>query len=263
VGAISSAQDVEAKAIISAASVLFGPRGRPGKDAVRAVSEADGGFMISLDPTSAARPEDGTGGEGVWLELLANGMTFDLTGLAPGPAAERPAMRHSYGLPETIGEQALEAITLRPGPHLAAGGTMLPVVRCLAWVAARLATLPGAVAVSWHPARCWSAPQAFRAGVTRWVEGGVFPAFSLAALAQTADGALQSEGLALFSGQELRIEPDLAEDRASAGKIGLRLLHWLVETGTLAEAQEIAGPDGERLRLEPSANGRFVRVWKG
>jgi hypothetical protein len=241
---------------------LFAPRDRPDKAAVRALSAGDGGFSISLDP-QASEGAQGDAANGVWLELLASGMTFDLAGLAPGAAAERPAMRHVYGLPEAIGSQGLEAITLRPGPHLVAGGTMLPVVRCLAWLTARLAALPGAVAVAWHPARCWSAPQAFRAGVLRWVEGGVFPAFSLAALAETADGALQSEGVALFSSQELRIEPELAEDRAAAAKIGLRLLHWLVESGKLTAGQDVSGPDGQRLRLELSVNGRFVRVRRG
>jgi hypothetical protein len=94
---------------------------------------------------------------------------------------------------------------------------MVPVVRGLAVLASRLAMLSRVQAVAWHPARCWSAPQPFRAGITRWSEGGPFPAFSLAAVSHAPDGALHSEGLALFTGQELRLEPDLAEDRVAAG----------------------------------------------
>jgi len=247
---------------MSAASVLFAPGHRPDAAAIRVLSGTEVGFSISLDPTAQPDAAGEPGMQGNWLELVATGLTFDLGGLAPGPSAERPAMRHAYGLPASVNDQPFEAIMLRPGPHLAGGRAMLPVVRCLAWLAARLAVLPGAQAVAWHPARCWSSPEAFRAGVLRWIEGGVFPAFNLAALANTADGALQSEGLALFTGQELRIEPDLAEDRAAAAKIALRLLHWLVEYGKVAEPEQLTGPEGEALRVEPSANGRFVRVWQ-
>ncbi len=123
--------------------------------------------------------------------------------------------------------------------------------------------MPGAQAVAWHPARCWSAPQPFRAGVQRWIEGGAFPGLSLAPLMEGPDGALQSEGLALFVGQELRIEPELAEDPAEGAKLALRLLHWLVESGPLRAMERLVGPNGEPLKLQPSANGRFVRVWKG
>ena len=244
--------------------MLFAPGARPGRDALRALADGVGGFSITFDPAaeSGASADAGEAGE-AWLELLASGLTFDLTGLSPGPAAALPPARHAFGLAGDLAEQNLEAITLRPGPHLAGGEAMVPVIRCLAWLAARLATLPGAQAVAWHPARCWSAPQPFRAGVQRWVEGGPFPGLSLAALAQGPDGALQSEGLALFVGQELRIEPELAENPAAGAKLALRLAHWLVESGPLTDPQPLAGPEGERLRLEPSANRRFVRVWKG
>lgn len=140
---------------------------------------------------------------------------------------------------------------------------MPPVVRSLAWLTAILAALPKARAVAWHPARTWCAPQQFRDSVLRWVEGGVFPAFALAALAPTPDGGMQSEGLALFTGQELRLEPELAEDRMASARLGLRLLHLFAEQGRITEPEALTGPEGQRLRIEPSPNGRFVRVWKG
>lgn len=245
------------------ASLLFAPGARPGREAVRDLAHSDGGFSISLDPLAERAPAAASADSETWLELLASGLTFDLTGLAPGRPAELPSARHAFGLPDDMQEHRFEAVTLRPGPHLAGGQRMVPVIRCLAWVAARLATLPGTQAVAWHPARCWSAPQPFRAGVQRWVEGGAFPGLSLAALADSPDRALQSEGLALFVGQELRIEPELAEDRAAAAKLALRLMHWLIDAGPVTASQPLVGPEGEALRLEPSANRRFVRVWKG
>lgn len=168
-----------------------------------------------------------------------------------------------YRLEEELDLDRFEAVALRPGPHLSAGSRLLPVVRALAGLAARLAALPGARAVAWHPSRSWCAVGHFRDSVLRWTEGGVFPAFALAALSPSADGSIQSEGLALLIGQELRLESELAQDRAVGAKMALRLLHWLAENGPIREGQPIVGPEGEPLSLEPSENGRFVRVWRG
>jgi hypothetical protein len=118
-------------------------------------------------------------------------------------------------------------------------------------------------AVAWHAARSWSGPAHYRESVLRWIDGGVFPGLGLAAFVPMPDGGMQSQGLALFTGQELRLEPDLTEDRAAGAKVGLRLMHWLVEHGRLEGPELLPGPDGLPLRLELSDNGRFVRVWRG
>jgi hypothetical protein len=91
----------------------------------------------------------------------------------------------------------------------------------------------------------------------------VFPALGLTALAEVGDGGLHSEGLAFFTGQELRIEPELAGDKAAAARLAVRLINELVERGRIDQPERIAGPQGEPLKLAPSENGRFVRVWSG
>lgn len=222
---------------------------------VRKLARGKAEFSISLEP-----PDEDVGSR--WVELLASGLTFDLRGLAGGAPEPAPDRAHLYGLAPSLAEAPLEAITLRPGPHLAGGDTMLPVVRLQAWLAACLALLPGVKAVAWHPARCWNGSQHFRDVVLRWMEGGVFPGFGLAAMVPMADGGLQTEGLALFTGQELRIEPDGRLDPAASAKIALRLMHLLVENGPVQQPEQITGPAGEPLRIEPSANGRYVRVWR-
>jgi hypothetical protein len=73
---------------------------------------------------------------------------------------------------------------------------------------------------------------------------------------------MHSEGLALFTGQELRLEPELVRDPAAAAKLAVRLIDHLVERGRIAKQEVTAGPDEGSLRLEPSANGQFVRVWQ-
>jgi hypothetical protein len=190
-------------------------------------------------------------------------MTFDLTGLASGPSAEPPPCVHGYALAADADPIGLEAVTLRPGPHLLGGSRLLPVVRALASLTAVLAELDGVEAVAWHPARSWNGAAYFRERVGRWVEGGVFPGLGLTSLVLTPDGGMQSEGLALFTGQELRLEPELMSDRVEGAKIGVRLIDRLVATGKIDRPQRIAESGTEPLRLEPSANGRFVRVWRG
>jgi hypothetical protein len=141
-------QDIGAGANASVASLLFAPGRRPGAEQVRALADSDPSFVVSLEPDAAEETLPGAARTVRWIELLANGLTFDLEGLAPGDPLALPPRGHLYGLPAEVQDQPLEAIRLRPGPHIAAGGRMLPVLRQMAWLAARLAALPGC---RWSP----------------------------------------------------------------------------------------------------------------
>ena len=206
------------------------------------------GFSISHRPA----PHEG------WVELLAQGLAFDLVGLAPAAPSPAPQPCHHYGTAALTGE----AIALYPGAHLSGGEGLLPVVRTAAALGAALAGLDGVEAVVWHPARTATAPALFRAGVEGWLAGGAFPVLSLAALELGEDGAFRSEGLAFLLGQELRLESLADGDSAKAGKIAARLIHTMVEEGAVLTAAEFTGPGGERLRAQPTDNGRVLRVWQ-
>jgi hypothetical protein len=235
---------------------LFLDGTRPDAAAVRALAESTEAFSISHDPDAA----DGSG-EGNWLELLINGLTFDLHGLAGGTAAGMPVLRHKFGL-EAAPDTA-EAVSLAVGPHLTGGESMMPIVRSQLALALRLAALPGLVAVAWTPAKTAMAVNYFAPLVSAWLEGGPFPALGLTAFTLALDGGLQSEGLAFLIGQELRLEPELTEDGVAATKLAVRLVNDLVEHGEVTERLEMTGPDGAPLVLEPSANNTFVRVRAG
>ena len=184
-----------------------------------------------------------------------------MTGLAPAAAEVFPAIRHRYGLPEG-GEGECEAIGLYPGAHLGEGANLLPVVRVLTGLAAALLTLPQARAVVWHPAGTAIAADQFAQAIDAWLAGGAFPALGLTALVRESDGALCSEGLAFFTGQELRVEPTCGETLGDLGKIAVRLVHRLVDSESVQSRQNITGPNGERLIAEPREDGRVVRVWR-
>ena len=231
----------------SAVSVLFAMGTRPSHYDIRRLSEKSGEFGLASHAAGM-------------VELLANGLTFDLSGLSPDASAYPPEVAYRFGFDDSGENDAAEAITLRPGPHLAGGGAMPPVVRCLALLAAILSDLPGAQAVVWHPARSRSSPDYFRRSVMRWIEGGVFPGLGLTALATLSDGSMQSEGLALFVGRELRVLGGTASNPADTAKLALRLLHWLVENGGLQEALTLTGPSGEALEMRPLADKKLVEV---
>jgi hypothetical protein len=239
-------------------ALLFLDGARPDAAAVRALAESTGAFSVSHDP----RSDNGSGeGEGNWLELLINGLTFDLRGLAGGAAADMPALRHRFGIEEA--PDAVEAVWLTVGPHLAGGESMMPIVRSQLALALRLAALPRLAAVAWTPAKSAMAVNYFTPLISAWLEGGPFPALGLTAFTLAVDGGLQSEGLAFLIGQELRLEPELTEDGVAATKLAVRLVNELVEYGAVTERFEMTGPDGAPLVLEPSANNTFVRVRAG
>ena len=215
-----------------------------------------GQFTLSIDPAVDGGEDEG------WVELLANGLTFDLVGLAPNVAKALPECEHRFALPDGFDSAGMEAITLTPGPHLSGGGAMFPVVRCLALLAAQLSELDSIQAVAWHTARTFSAPDYFRRGVMNWIEGGVFPGLGLTALTTNPDGAMQTKGLSLFTSQELRLSPEMCADRTEAAKVALRLVNWLVEHGRIEQPFTFTGPAGETLELEPVDNFGIVQVWR-
>ncbi|WP_374421002.1 hypothetical protein [Novosphingobium arvoryzae] len=189
------------------------------------------------------------------MELLAMGLAFDCLELAPRRAIHHAAPGHPLGL-ESVPDG--EVVVLQPGPHLIDGAGMLPVVRMLAGLGVALSTLPGALAVCWGPAGTCMAPDYYQRVVGNWLVGGAFPALGLTMLNRTADGAMESRGLAFMTGQELRFEPAAGISPQQAGQIALRLVHVLVEHGPVLTAQALSGPAGEHLRAEP--DGPVLRV---
>ena len=234
-------------------SLQFAAGKRPGaKDIVRLAESAQSGAQFGI----AHRPPDAEG----WLELLSTGLTFDCTGLAPAPAAPPPPCHQAFGL-EPAGKNAkLEAITLAPGPHLAGGERLMPVIRAMVGLGAALARLDGVKAVCWLPAGSWMEPGYFIRIVGEWLQGGAFPALGLTTLERRDDGAMLSRGLAYLAGQELLLEPRLESSPADAARLAVRLIDEMVYAGPLTGSAHYSGPNGEDLRAEPEAGGTVVRV---
>ena len=240
--------------------LLFAPGTRPDADELARLAAQSGGsgengaagdvvsFAISHRPVEHP----------YWLELLALGLTFDLQGLSPGIPAAAPRPVHAFSMP--LGEtQGLEAMTLRPGPHLSAGGNLLPVIRAMAALGCELARLPGLVSIGWEPARTAMTPDYYRRVVGGWLKGGAFPGLGLTALDRARDGSVRSDGLAFFTGHEIVVAPVAGESPADCAKFTLRVIHDLVENGPypsgLAE-----GPEGAAVHCTWNAKGALLLI---
>lgn len=202
-------------------------------------------------------------GDCVWLELLRDGLTFDLCGLSPGSAQTFPAIDHRFDLSAMPAEAELEALSLRPGHHLAAGATSLPVSRGIIALARDLTHhFSHLVAVVWPPSRSAIGRRYFESVSAAWLEGGAFPALGLTAFQETSDGALESVGLAYWIGEEIRIEPPLAQDKVAATRLGVRLVNQLVLVGGIEGKERVMAPDGTRLVMQVSSDHPLIRVWR-
>ncbi|MCT2558079.1 hypothetical protein N0B51_03695 [Tsuneonella sp. YG55] len=241
--------------------MLFAKGQRPDADRLAAAIEAAGRLTVTHRFAQSDHPDTAGSHSPVFtgFELLRDGMTYDLTGLAPGPSVAIPPIRHRFGFSGSSDD--LEAAVLVPGPHLAAGAHSIPVVRTQAGIAASLAgLLPGLVAYGWKPARTLVGADFFASSVSAWLEGGAFPSLGFTAFATDSQGGMVSEGLSWFTGQELRFSNDIAKDRANAARLGVRLVNQLVSQGRLTSQDHIIAPDGGRLALEPTRDGKTIRV---
>lgn len=246
--------------------LLFEHGTRPMRSRVLAALDALAHVAVSHDPaSSAANPPrmdgqpDGSGSH--WLELLIAGMTFDLLGMAPGPALVAPQIAHRIGCETETDLEALEALVLVPGPHLADGANSLPIVRAMLELGCGLAAeLEHAKTLCWSPARTAMPKTMFCASVEKWIGGGPVPGLGLTSFAVDGDGLVISEGLDFFVGQELRFSRGLSQDRIAATRLGVRLVHEIVGSGHLEAPREVVIAEGNRLFLQPDVSTGLIEV---
>ena len=238
----------------TALTLQFAPGHRPVSDdivrlALRPAETTK--FAVSHLP----KPEEG------WLELIAMGLTFDASGLAPDEQAPAFAAEHMFGLDVSAFDQHLETVRLDPSPHLAGGRMLLPVLRVLCGLGAELARLPGLRAVGWEASASWMAPAYFMSAIRAWLVGGAFPSLGLTAFSVTDTGALQSHGLALFTGYEAQIAAKAGESPQELAKLAARAIHLLVQAGPKG-LDSLADPAGQTLHCEMQHDQQLLRLWR-
>lgn len=227
------------------AALLFAPGKRPDAQALAELGERTGAFTVThRDPASPG-----------WIEVLRDGLTFDIAGLSPDqPVQIERSLDHAIGLPNGLDLTTLEAIGIRPGPHLAGAEHLLPVVRVAAALIAVMAQIPDAVAVSWLPAGSAVSPIWFKQAVDAWVQGGPFPAMALTGLARTPS-KMASEGLAFLIDQEFTLYASDRKLQERDVRVAVRLVDWLVAHGPVEEPREVVLSGVGPVWLEPDREG--------
>lgn len=261
-----------------AAYLLFQEGARLTSAQIQAFAASSAKVFISHDPSAPSSPlgnppdlaleNEVTGTELLpvekhWVEMLRGGLTFDLSGLAAGPdcAAIMPAPLHFFDWQGAKDLAGLEAISLTAGPHLQGGQTSVPVLRTMIALARDLTLFfEEIVAIVWPPAATLIGRRFFESTATAWLDGGPFPALGITAFDLAADGALETRGLSLWVGHELRIDPALAQDKIAGTRLGLRLVNHLVMLGDLTGEERITAPDGTRLIMLPASDEGPIRV---
>lgn len=228
------------------AALLFGGEGRPAVDAVAGLAVGLEGFEL-LNPAQAVHGS---------VELLRDGLTFDLTGLAPGPSCAVPPVSHRVALPGEFNCDELDAAWFMVGPHLAGAESLLPVLRVAAAILRQLTSLTGLQAVVWRPARIAMSPAWFAEAVGVWLAGGPFPALALTALARSQNG-IESEGLAFLTGQEFMLHAGAGGPNREHSRIAVRLTDWLVAHGRVDSPREVVLSGVGAVWIEPEGQNRL------
>ena len=185
--------------------------------------------QVSHEPV----PSDAAIASSDWLEIVVDGLTFDLLGLAPGRSLLTPPPRHHFGL-SSASLAGCEAIGLAPGPHLTGAANAMPVVRTLLRLASALAwQWPAAAGALWLPAESAMRRELFLNAIDAWLAGGAFPALGLTGVTERHGEILASNGLEFFTGQELVLDETLSADRVAATRLLVRLIDRLVEQPAL------------------------------
>jgi hypothetical protein len=234
------------------AALLFETAARPDAQSLAGLAAQSGEFSL-VEGGVAGAPFGCT-------ELLCEGLTFDLGGLAPREACQAPDYAHVVALPQDFDAAGLAALTFAPGPHLAGAQHLLPVVRVAAGLVLKLAPLAGLRAIIWHPARTIMSPAWFAESIGIWLAGGPFPAMALTALIRRERG-FDSEGLAFLVGQEFSLQAKGDTPSREDSRIAVRLTDWLVAHGRVDAACEVVLSGAGAVWLEPAGRDRLnVRV---
>lgn len=228
------------------AALLFGQDGRPAADALAELAAAPDGFTM----LNAATAPPGT------AELLRDGLTFDVAGLAPTAPLPVPDAVHRVALPGDFSLAGLEASWFMVGPHLAGAENLLPVLRVAAAILSHFATLGGLQAMVWRPARIVMSPAWFVEAIGVWLAGGPFPALALTALARTERG-IASEGLAFLMGQEFTLHARSGGPNREDSRMAVRLTDWLVAHGRVDRAREVVLTGAGAVWLEPEGPNKL------
>jgi hypothetical protein len=149
-------------------------------------------------------------------------------------------------------------LTIELGAHVAGGERVPAIIQALLGVAAKLGMAFNAVAAVWHPVGIVSDFAYFSQAVSGYLAGGAFPVLAMVDFKVNDKGQIDSAGLALLSGQELRVS-NSDMDHVEMIRRVVRVVHDIAVNGPVEVPVTLQGiePD-EILELEPSPDKRLL-----
>lgn len=151
------------------------------------------------------------------------------------------------------------ALSVDFGGNVADGARIAPVAKMLMAFSARLGAVLLAFGFAWVPSRLLSDPSYFIGAIDSYCHGGAFPVLSTIDL-QLFDGALKTNGLAWFSGQEAELRGKGLSD-AELIRRAIRIVHDIAVNGPVLVDQTVPDMEmGKYARLSPGQGGAVVSV---
>ncbi|MBA4748490.1 MAG: hypothetical protein H2056_07230 [Sphingopyxis sp.] len=153
--------------------------------------------------------------------------------------------------PATVGG-ATEVLACVPTGILE--GSRVSACRELFKLAVLLIDLTGADKIYWSPAALWSDAWTFRAAVAEMMASGMPPVLHLVAFHPLGTaGALRSQGLSFFAGQEIEVRSDGGLAARELLRRMARLAIDVMVNGAILSPREFPGlVNSERVRVEPA-----------
>lgn len=249
--------------------LLFDRGSRPDREAVLDAVGRNERLFIAHDPfTAVSHGIDGRMVPGEeecerGLAVLADGLSFEILGLASGSPVQQAHIDH-YLSHDRSDLEEVEALGIYPGSHIAEGANALPVVRTMLGLGADLAEALGDVrAISWTPARSAISVGFFQRSVAAWRAGGLFPTLGMVGIDFDQDDRLRTEGLSFLVGSELVLAPELSVDHSAAIRLVLHIVHELVGTRLEHGQHRFAAKGIEDMELVLEPGSGWIRVEPG
>jgi hypothetical protein len=137
------------------------------------------------------------------------------------------------------------------GSHVAGGERVPAIVQALFATARKIGGVCAAVALVWRPASIVSGFEYFEEAVADYLAGGAFPVLAMVDFKSEPNRVIATTGLAILSGQELRIECGAMTESEMMRRV-VRVVHDIATNGPVLEDVIMDGLEpAEKLKLGP------------
>jgi hypothetical protein len=146
------------------------------------------------------------------------------------------------------------------GSHVAGGERVPAIVQALLAIARKIGGSCAAVAAVWRPANIVTGFEYFEEAVADYLAGGAFPVLAMVNFKSEPNNVIATTGLAILSGQELRIECGVMTESEMMRRV-VRVVHDIATNGPVLDDVSLEGLEpSEKLKLEPVPGTALVAM---